>query len=394
MASALDAVLGLIAQEKQQEQFKSQQITDAVNIFQRAREMSQQGQLEKLRMAQQQKQFDVSSNQDAQRIDIAKEGNVLQKQGQDIATRGQNIDMSRFGLKDTAGVISENPDSNYQKNILAEIEGKKSQELISNVIKGQGMISSGAAIQKAAYDAEDDALYAEGQQAIDMGRNIIKATVTPPNQTVAGHLDPQTAAITPFVPTTPGVAKPEQTKTISQIKAEREKKKQEQEIEQKKQEVKISEDSEQQKKINEDRRKSIKVIKYLNRIGDEFKKTSPYEPNPAQAILGGVDILKSGLRATDAQRKDIVYRDWVKSLRSNLARGKGEVGNLSQGEQEAVMGAVPSLMDDRETASNKVIASIKDFALQAGGEVKIDKDKNMAIIFPDGTIEEVGKYAF
>lgn len=60
MASALDAVLGLIAQEKQQEQFKSQQLTEAVNIFQRARALNQESQLEKLRMAQQGKYQDAT----------------------------------------------------------------------------------------------------------------------------------------------------------------------------------------------------------------------------------------------------------------------------------------------------------------------------------------------
>lgn len=52
MANALDAVLGLIAQEKQQEQFRSQQITAAAEIFQRARQATQQNQIQKLQLAQ------------------------------------------------------------------------------------------------------------------------------------------------------------------------------------------------------------------------------------------------------------------------------------------------------------------------------------------------------
>lgn len=49
MASALDAVLALKDQEQQAEQFKSQQLTEAVGLLQRAREASQQRQLEQLR---------------------------------------------------------------------------------------------------------------------------------------------------------------------------------------------------------------------------------------------------------------------------------------------------------------------------------------------------------
>lgn len=70
MGGALEAVLRLKEQEKQAEQFKSQQLTEAVNIFQRAREQAQQNQLQKLQLAQQQKYQDATINN--QNVDNAR----------------------------------------------------------------------------------------------------------------------------------------------------------------------------------------------------------------------------------------------------------------------------------------------------------------------------------
>lgn len=76
MASALDAVLGLIAQEKQQEQFKSQQITAAAQIFQQAREASQRNKLGQMQLMQDQ------PVRDAQVANLLSEAKA--RQGQEI----------------------------------------------------------------------------------------------------------------------------------------------------------------------------------------------------------------------------------------------------------------------------------------------------------------------
>lgn len=78
MGSALEAVLRLKEQEQQAQQFKSQQLTDAVNIFQRAREQAQQNQLQQLQFAQQQKYQDATINN--QNIDNARQQQALDLQ--------------------------------------------------------------------------------------------------------------------------------------------------------------------------------------------------------------------------------------------------------------------------------------------------------------------------
>lgn len=103
MASALDAVLKLKADEQQRQEFQSQQITAAVELFQRARQNAQQNQIQKLQLAQDQPVKDAQ-----------------------VA------------------------------NYLSEAQSRKGQEMISNLIKGSQLKQSGRETKdRSVYDAGD-----------------------------------------------------------------------------------------------------------------------------------------------------------------------------------------------------------------------------------------------
>jgi hypothetical protein len=95
-----------------------------------------------------------------------------------------------------------------------------------------------------------------------------------------------------------------------------------------------------------------------NRIKDEWLKTSPYKGFITKTglvpVLGAWDIVKKGIGATDAQRQDQAYADFIQGVRAQLARGMGDVGNLSEYEQKAVVRLVPNLMDSYELGMEKI----------------------------------------
>lgn len=100
----------------------------------------------------------------------------------------------------------------------------------------------------------------------------------------------------------------------------------------------------------------------LGSIGETVKgqwlKTSPYKGKITKTgvvpLLGQLDILKKGIGATEAQRQDQVYSDFVQGIRAQLARGMGDVGNLSAQEQQAVVRLVPNLYDSYESGILKL----------------------------------------
>jgi hypothetical protein len=89
-----------------------------------------------------------------------------------------------------------------------------------------------------------------------------------------------------------------------------------------------------------------------NTVKDEWLKTSPYKGFITKTglvpLLGTWDIIKKGFGATESQRQDQVYADFVKGIRAQLARGMGDVGNLSEYEQKAVLDLLPRLTDSYE----------------------------------------------
>jgi len=110
-------------------------------------------------------------------------------------------------------------------------------------------------------------------------------------------------------------------------------------------------------------------------IENAWLKTSPYKGAITKTglvpVLGLWDILKKGAGATSAQQQDQAYASFVKGVRAQLARGMGDVGNLSEYEQRAVVQLVPSLMDSYESGSLKLgqlAQLVEDIKTTRGGK--------------------------
>lgn len=109
---------------------------------------------------------------------------------------------------------------------------------------------------------------------------------------------------------------------------------------------------------------NISKVQRLETIGRRIEKewltTSPYSRKNLSIkvglmpLLGAWDVVKSNLQATPAQENDKAYRNFVNLIRAQLARGMGDVGNLSEYEQAAVVGGIPTLMDTKETGIKKL----------------------------------------
>lgn len=138
--------------------------------------------------------------------------------------------------------------------------------------------------------------------------------------------------------------------------------------------------------------KASRLIPLAKRIETEWLTTDPYTSKfidyqgkfrptallvkaGAAPIAGYWDILKKGVQATKAQRADLTYSDFVSGLRAQLARAMGDVGNLSEYEQNAVLGLVPKLTDIYETGKDKIqkifalVEDIKDARRQGYEDV-------------------------
>ena len=123
-----------------------------------------------------------------------------------------------------------------------------------------------------------------------------------------------------------------------------------------------------------------------------------------------METFSRGLQMTENQRIDKAYADFRTGARAQLARAMGEVGNLSESEQKAAMDLVPDLLDDPRTAAKK-IQNLRDFvkqiqeaaakpttsflkapgskATKSGGQLMQDANGNRALVYPDGSFEEV-----
>lgn len=105
-------------------------------------------------------------------------------------------------------------------------------------------------------------------------------------------------------------------------------------------------------------------------VKDQWLATSPYKGLVTKTglvpALGAWDVLKKGVGATDAQRRDQAYSSFVQGIRAQLARGMGDVGNLSEYEQRAVIQLIPNLMDSYESGIlklsqlSKLVSDIRD----------------------------------
>lgn len=130
---------------------------------------------------------------------------------------------------------------------------------------------------------------------------------------------------------------------------------------------------------------NISKLNRLNTIVDSIagewqKTTPPGSKTRAFPVIGrGLGMLSrvgASLQATPGQREDSAYLSFVKGIRAQLARSLGDVGNLSEFEQKAVLDLIPGIADDYETGLNKIqklktlIANIKGSASKNINEIE------------------------
>jgi len=104
--------------------------------------------------------------------------------------------------------------------------------------------------------------------------------------------------------------------------------------------------------------KAERLNTVMKTVEKQWLKTSPYKGAITKTglvpVLGAWDIIKKGVGATDAQQKDQAYANFVSGIRAQLARGMGDVGNLSEYEQRAVIQLAPTLLDSYESGMKKI----------------------------------------
>jgi hypothetical protein len=115
--------------------------------------------------------------------------------------------------------------------------------------------------------------------------------------------------------------------------------------------------SEKEKQVN-----ATKVGRLSNLI-DVIEKKYDETKTPSNPILRAGETFSRNLQLTNNQRTDKAYADFLGGVRAQLARAMGDVGNLSEYEQKAVMELVPTLLDDPKTAKIK-IKNLRDFIKQ------------------------------
>ena len=178
--------------------------------------------------------------------------------------------------------------------------------------------------------------------------------------------------------------------------------------------------------MEKERQLNTSKVSRLSGISDAVEKqwltTSPRSGVETKfgltPVLGAMDVLTSNLQANEGQQNDKAYLDFVKGMRAQLARAMGDVGNLSEPEQKAAMNLVPSLLDSKATGQKK-LKNLRDFIgtiqetsakkntsaykkavtneignktgsnSKAGGQMMTDASGNRAMVYPDGSYEEV-----
>ncbi len=96
-----------------------------------------------------------------------------------------------------------------------------------------------------------------------------------------------------------------------------------------------------------------------NNIENLWLKTSPKEKGGFGMLAAGpYDYMAAGLQRNPKEIASKEYLDFIGGIRALLARGMGDVGNLSQYEQQAVIESVPKIgpfgQDIKQTGLNKM----------------------------------------
>lgn len=115
--------------------------------------------------------------------------------------------------------------------------------------------------------------------------------------------------------------------------------------------------SEKEKQLN-----AAKVGRLSNLV-DVIEQRYAETKTPQNPIFRFGENISKGLQITPNQRTDKAYANFVSGIRAQLARAMGDVGNLSEFEQKAVLDLIPTLGDDPRTANLK-IQNIREFIAQ------------------------------
>lgn len=96
-----------------------------------------------------------------------------------------------------------------------------------------------------------------------------------------------------------------------------------------------------------------------NNIEDLWLKTEPKEKGGIGMLTAGpYDYMAAGLQRNPKEIASKEYLDFIGGIRALLARGMGDVGNLSEYEQKAVIQSVPKIgpfgQDIKQTGTNKM----------------------------------------
>lgn len=206
MANALDAILHLKDQEQQQQQFQSQQIAAAADLFQRAQAQAAQNQLAKLQMAQQASQFGTT-NQLAQSefANTQKQQGIANTLTQNTYTAG----LAEKGLKQnkdgtyTYDPTTLNPTSQYISALKMQSDAKTAGNkqaydmatgLLSSIIGGNKTAPVGGVIGQVIGGQPQVPVASGTDQAVSNPAVQGTATMTPTGQT--SSTDPITGLTT------------------------------------------------------------------------------------------------------------------------------------------------------------------------------------------------------
>lgn len=117
------------------------------------------------------------------------------------------------------------------------------------------------------------------------------------------------------------------------------------------------------------RDKAVRIQK-LSELGKavDFFETKINEIPSGEGLMGrakGVGVAIEAFLQTDPQAA--AYQSSLNGMRSQIARGLGEVGNLSEYEQKVAIGLLPKLTDNTETRNAK-LKNFRDYiSIRVGG---------------------------
>lgn len=147
--------------------------------------------------------------------------------------------------------------------------------------------------------------------------------------------------------------------------------------------------------ITKDQNTRATKLKELNTVIDFFDKKISELP-VGSGMQGKLEGMKSDIKGKlGLDAKAAAYNADLQGMRSQIARGLGEVGNLSETEQAAAIKLLPVLSDNNETRQQK-LTNFRDYIKTKLGGLNTDQvggDKKTVTDLPNifNTIQEAEK---